>query len=44
MIVTMMTNNTLLSLTLLIQGGLEWDDKLYIAADIARGLHFLHEV
>ncbi|KAF9361160.1 hypothetical protein BGX34_007290, partial [Mortierella sp. NVP85] len=30
--------------TALAKGDLEWDDKLYIAADIARGLHFLHEV
>ncbi|KAF9947405.1 hypothetical protein BGZ65_008833, partial [Modicella reniformis] len=26
------------------KGELEWEDKLYVAADIARGLHFLHEV
>ncbi|KAF9329955.1 hypothetical protein BG006_007045 [Podila minutissima] len=28
----------------LARGELEWDQKLFIASDIARGLHFLHEV
>lgn len=26
------------------QKELDWDQKLFIASDIARGLHFLHEV
>ncbi|KAF9919932.1 hypothetical protein FBU30_010354 [Linnemannia zychae] len=28
----------------LAKGKLDWEQKLFIAADIARGLHFLHEV
>ncbi|KAG0335300.1 hypothetical protein BG000_007649 [Podila horticola] len=28
----------------LARGELEWDQKLFIASDVARGLHFLHEV
>lgn len=28
----------------LARGELDWDQKLFIASDVARGLHFLHEV